>query len=129
MNMNKYFNPTTVAKPTGYSHGCELGGDVRIVYVAGQLGIAPDGSIARDIKGQAEQAWRNIQNVLAEAGMELTDIVKINHYLTRKEDIPGYREVRSRFLGQHAPPSTLLVISALARDEALVEVECVAAKG
>jgi 2-iminobutanoate/2-iminopropanoate deaminase len=126
--MNKTYNPSTVAPPTGYSHGVELGTNARILYVAGQLGVAPDGSFARDIKGQAAQAWKNIENVLAAAGMELKDLVKVNHYLTRKEDIAGYREVRSRVLGELRPASTLLVISALARDEALVEVEAVAAK-
>ncbi|HUK59417.1 MAG TPA: RidA family protein [Stellaceae bacterium] len=126
--MNKAFSPPTVATPTGYSHGVELGANARIVYVAGQVGTAPDGSIAKDIRGQATQAWKNIENVLAAAGMELKDIVKINHYLTRKEDIAAYREVRGKALGSHQPASTLLVISALAREDFLVEVECVAAK-
>jgi len=36
--------------------------------------------------------------------------------------------VRSRFLGEHRPAGTLLVIAALGRDGALVEVEVVAAK-
>jgi enamine deaminase RidA (YjgF/YER057c/UK114 family) len=126
--MNKIYAPTTVAPATGYSHGVELAPNARILYIAGQLGVAPDGSFARDIKGQAEQAWKNIQNVLAAAGMSLENLVKVNHYLTRKEDIGGYREVRARVLGSIAPASTLLVISALARDEALVEVEAVAAK-
>jgi 2-iminobutanoate/2-iminopropanoate deaminase len=126
--MNKTYVPNTVAPPTGYSHGVELAPNARVLYIAGQLGVAPDGSFARDIKGQAEQAWKNIQNVLAAAGMSLENLVKVNHYLTRKEDIPGYREVRARMLGDMRPASTLLVISALARDEALVEVEAVAAK-
>jgi enamine deaminase RidA (YjgF/YER057c/UK114 family) len=126
--MNKTYNPATVAPPTGYSHGIELGANARVLYIAGQLGVAPDGSFARDIKGQATQAWKNIENVLAAAGMELKDLVKVNHYLTRKEDIAGYREARARALGELRPASTLLVISALARDEALVEVEAVAAK-
>jgi len=126
--MNKTHNPTTVAAGTGYSHGVELPDHARMLYVAGQVGVAPDGSVAKDIKGQAEQAWRNIQNVLAAAGMGLADIVKINHYLTRKEDIAAYREVRGKVLGELRPASTLLVISALAREEFLVEVEVVAAK-
>lgn len=126
--MTKAYNPATVAAPTGYSHGVEIGSNARILYIAGQIGIAPDGSFARDIKGQAEQAWRNIQNVLAAAGMNLEHLIKVNHYLTRREDIAGYREVRSRVLGDLRPASTLLVISALAREEALVEVEAVAAK-
>lgn len=126
--MNKTYVPTTVAPPAGYSHGVELGANARVLYTAGQLGVAPDGSIAKDIRGQAEQAWKNIQNILAAAGMEIKDLVKVNHYLTRKEDMAGYREVRAKMLGDHKPASTLLVISALARDDALVEIEAVAAK-
>ena len=126
--MNKTYVPSTVAPPTGYSHGVELGANARVLYIAGQVGAAPDGSIAKDIRGQAEQAWKNIVNVLAAAGMELKDLVKVNHYLTRKEDIAAYREVRAKVLGNHQPASTLLVISALAREEFLVEVEAVAAK-
>jgi enamine deaminase RidA (YjgF/YER057c/UK114 family) len=126
--MNKTYNPATVAPGTGYSHGVEPGANSRVLYLAGQVGAAPDGAIARDIKGQAEQAWKNIQNVLAAAGFELKDLVKINHYLTRKEDIAAYREVRAKVLGDLRPASTLLVIQALAREEFLVEVECVAAK-
>ena len=126
--MNKTYIPDTVAKPTGYSHGAELGANARVLYIAGQVGAAPDGAIAKDIRSQAEQAWKNLQNVLAAAGMEVKDLVKVNHYLTRKEDIATYREVRAKFLGSHAPASTLLVISALANEQFLVEVEAVAAK-
>jgi enamine deaminase RidA (YjgF/YER057c/UK114 family) len=126
--MNKAYNPTTVAPPSGYSHAVEIGPNSRIVHLAGQLGVAPDGTLAKDIRGQTEIAWTNIRNVLAAAGMELTDIVKMNHYLLRKEDIAPYREVRGKFLGTHAPAGTLLVIAALGRDGALVEVEVVAAK-
>jgi 2-iminobutanoate/2-iminopropanoate deaminase len=126
--MNKAFSPATVAAPTGYSHGVELGAGARIVYVAGQVGTAPDGSIAKDIRGQATQAWKNIENVLAVAGMEMKDIVKVTAFLTRKEDIAGYREVRGKALGELKPASTLLVIAGLAREDFVVEVECVAAK-
>jgi len=124
----KIHNPPTVAPGTGYSHGIELPPNTRLLYLAGQLGIAPDGKMAPDIKGQAEQAWKNLGAVLAAAGMSYANLVKVNHFLTRREDVPAYREVRAKFLGTHAPASTLLVISALARPEALIEVEAVAAK-
>ncbi|MGH7088507.1 MAG: RidA family protein [Stellaceae bacterium] len=126
--MNKTYVPSTVAKPTGYSHGVELGANARVLYIAGQVGKAPDGSIPKDIRGQGEQAWKNIGNVLAAAGMGLQDLVKVNHYLTRREDIAPYREVRAKMLGDHQPASTLLVIQALAQEEFLIEVEAVAAK-
>jgi enamine deaminase RidA (YjgF/YER057c/UK114 family) len=125
----KIHNPPSVAPGGGYSHGIELPPNARIVYCAGQLGLKTDGTMAGDdIRSQAEQAWRNIGAVLRSAGMDYENIVKLTHYLTRREDIPGYREVRAQFLGKLAPASTLLVISALARPEAVIEVEVVAAK-
>jgi 2-iminobutanoate/2-iminopropanoate deaminase len=124
----KIHNPPTVAPGTGYSHGIELPPQARLLYLAGQLGITADGKMAADIKSQAEQAWRNLGNVLEAAGMGYQNLVKVTHFLTRREDIPVYREVRAKFLGAHAPASTLLVISALARADALIEVEAVAAK-
>ena len=124
----KIHNPPTVAPGTGYSHGIELPPGAKLLYVAGQLGINADGKMAPDIRGQAEQAWRNLGHVLEAASMGYQNLVKVTHFLTRREDIAVYREVRAKFLGQNAPASTLLVISALARPEALIEVEAVAAK-
>lgn len=124
----KIHNPPTVAPGTGYSHGIELAPNARLLYLAGQIGFTPDGKLAPDIKGQAEQTWRNIASVLAAAGMSYENLVKVTHFLVRREDIAAYREVRAQFLGKLAPASTLLVISALARPDALIEVECVAAK-
>lgn len=126
--MNKSYNPATVAPPTGYSHAVEIGANSRIVHLAGQLGVAPDGTLAGDIRGQTELAWINIRNLLAAAGMELGDIVKMNHYLLRREDIGAYRDVRAKFLGEHKPAGTLLIVAALGREGALVEVEVVAAR-
>jgi enamine deaminase RidA (YjgF/YER057c/UK114 family) len=125
----KIHNPSSVAPGAGYSHGIELPPGARVLYCAGQLGLKTDGSFAaNDIHGQAEQAWRNIAAVLQAAGMGYENIVKLTHYLTRAADIPAYREVRAQFLGKLAPASTLLVISALARPDALIEIDVVAAK-
>jgi 2-iminobutanoate/2-iminopropanoate deaminase len=125
----KIHNPSSIAAGTGYSHGIELPPNARLLYCAGQLGVKADGRFASDdIRGQAEQAWRNVGAVLQSAGMGYEDIVKLTHYLTRHEDFAIYREVRAQFLGKLAPASTLLVISSLARPEALIEVEVVAAR-
>ena len=124
----KIHNPASIPAGPGYNHGIEIPPNARLLYVAGQLGAAADGKFPPDIKAQAEQAWRNVQAVLKEAGMDLENLVKVNHYLTRREDLATYREVRARFLGANKPASTLLVISALAREGALVEMEAVAAK-
>ena len=123
------YNPKTVAAPNGaYSHGVDVPPNARLLYVAGQVGVAPDGSLAPDIEGQSEQAWRNVLAVLADAGMGVEHLVKVYHYLTRAENIPAYGNVRNRFLGTACPASTMVVVQALVRPEWLVEVEAIAAR-
>ena len=125
----KLHNPAAVSAPNGpYSHGAEVPGGTRLLYTAGQVGVAADGKLPPDIKGQAEQVWRNLLAILAEAGMGVENIVKVNHYLTKPENVPAYGEVRTRFLGAARPASTLVIVQALVRPEWLVEVEIVAAK-
>ncbi len=126
--MKKYV-PKTVASPAGpYSHGVEIPPGARVLHLAGQIGIAPDGKLPTDFEGQANQCWKNIKAILAEAGMGVEDLVKCTHFLTRAEDVPAYGKIRSQHLGEARPASTLLVISALARPGMLVEVEAIAAK-
>lgn len=125
----KIHNPNTVAAPGGpYSHGIESAPNARWLHVAGQIGIAADGSTPTDFENQADQCWRNVKAVLAAAGMSVENLVKVTHFLTRKEDVAAYGKIRARHLGDARPASTLLVISALARPGLLVEVEAIAAK-
>jgi enamine deaminase RidA (YjgF/YER057c/UK114 family) len=81
-----------------------------------------------DVGVQAEQAMRNIATLLNEAGSALDDIVKITIYLVD----PRYRETVyntvGRWLNGVYPVSTGVVVSALARPEWLVEIDCVAVK-
>jgi 2-iminobutanoate/2-iminopropanoate deaminase len=125
----KTYTPDTVAAPAGpYSHGVEIPANARVLYLAGQIGNARDGTMPADVEGQADQCWKNIKAVLAAAGMGVEHLVKCTHFLTRAEDVAAYGKVRSRHLGEARPASTLLVISALARPGMLVEVEAIAAK-
>ena len=122
-------NPKSIAAPIGtYSQGIEVPPGARWLYVAGQIGVRPDGSVPATIEEQTEVVWQNILAVLADAGMGIGDVVKITSFLTRHENFPRFAQVRAKFLGSHRPASTLLVISSLARPEFLVEVEAIAAK-
>lgn len=127
--MLKRLNPATVHAPAGkYSHGVEAHEGARLLYVSGQVGAKQDGSTAPSDAAQCEQAWANVMNVLAAAGMGAGDIVKLNAYVTRTDLIPVYRTARDKALGNAAPPaSTLVVVAALANPAWVVEIECVAA--
>ena len=127
--MLKRHNPATVHAPAGkYSHGVEAAAS-RLLYVSGQVGAKPDGTTAPGDAAQCDQAWANVKNVLAAAGMGVADILKLNAYVTRADLIPVYRAARDRAVGDAPPPaSTLVVVAALANPAWVVEIECVAAK-
>jgi enamine deaminase RidA (YjgF/YER057c/UK114 family) len=78
------------------------------------------------VEAQAEQAMANIDQLLREAGSELSHIVKVVVYLVD----PRYREpvyrVMGRWLKGVHPVSTGVVVSALARPEWLVEIDATA---
>ena len=77
---------------------------------------------------QLEQAMDNIEALLAAAGMGGSDVAKATFFLTRSEDLPALGETRRRRWASDAPPAvTVVVVAALARPYALVEVEAVAA--
>ena len=120
-------NPQTIAKPGGYSHVVEITGPARIVYIAGQLGLKPDGKIAGDFRAQAVQAFENLKNALAAVGATFNDVVKLNNYLVDiTPNLAIYREVRDKYVDTSKPPaSTTVGVPALARDGALFEVEAI----
>jgi enamine deaminase RidA (YjgF/YER057c/UK114 family) len=114
--------------PTGYSHIVKAGDTI---YVAGQVAVAPDGSVVGEgnAAAQAEQIYQNLQNALASVGAKLSDVVKTTTYILNPDDVGAVRESRLRYLNENPPTSTLLVISRLARPEFLMEVEAIAYVG
>lgn len=120
--------PDTIRAPFArYSHGIEVPAGYRLLYVSGQLGIGADDAIPKDTADQARLCFSNIEAVLREAGMQLSDIVRINAYVTGREHLRPYMEVRNALFSDPAPASTLMIVSGFARPEFTVEVEAVAA--
>ena len=122
-------NPSTVRAPFGrYSHGIAVPQGARLVFCSGQLGVRVGDMLPPTVEGQAEVCFRNIEAILAEAGMSLADIVRINAFVTKREDMKSYMLVRDRFVSDPPPASTLLIVAGFTRPEFLVEVEATAAK-
>jgi enamine deaminase RidA (YjgF/YER057c/UK114 family) len=122
-------NPKTVAPPLSrYSHAVEVPAGVRMLHVSGQVGVRPDGTLARGAEAQLEQAWRNLLAILEEAGMGVEHIVKVTAFLTPGVEMRAYRTVRDRILGGAAPASTLVVVAGLASDDYLCEIEAIAGR-
>jgi enamine deaminase RidA (YjgF/YER057c/UK114 family) len=126
--MPRPLDPPTIRAPFArYSHAIEVPAGTRLVFCSGQLGIGADEAVPPTVGAQAERCFENIRAILAEADLELSDIVRINAYVTRREDMAGYMAVRDRMVADPPPASTLMVVSGFTRPEFLVEVEVVAA--
>jgi enamine deaminase RidA (YjgF/YER057c/UK114 family) len=100
-----------------------------MVFVRGQVGQDLDTAVnvgVGDAAAQAEQAMKNIQQLLTEAGAKLEHVCKITIYLTD----PRFREVVYRTVGKWLrgvyPVSTGIVVAGLARPEWLVEIDVTA---
>jgi 2-iminobutanoate/2-iminopropanoate deaminase len=121
--------PADIHPPAAnYSHATGVPPNARWLYLSGQVGIAPDGTIPDDAAAQAEICFANIQAVLHEAGMAPADLVRLTTYLIDPRDRAGYMAARDRFVGAPPPASTLLVVAALADPRYRIEVEAVAAR-
>jgi 2-iminobutanoate/2-iminopropanoate deaminase len=127
--MTNKLHDVGVARQIGsYSDAVEVPPNVRWLFTAGTPGLALDGSLPKNITGQAELAWTHVMTMLERADMTVKDLVKVTHYLLRASDIPAYVKVRSRFLGDARPASMLLVVPQLVRPEFLLEIEAYAAR-
>ncbi len=99
----------------------------RTLYVSGQIGLNADNTCPPDFEAQATRAFANLGGVLAAAGMDVEDIVKLTVFLTDGADYARFGPIRAAFLGEHKPASTLLIVAGLARPEWKVEIEAIAA--
>ena len=111
-----------------YSHGIEVPPNARWLYISGQVAVDKDGKTPDTFEAQVKLVFDNLGAVLASAGMTPKDLVKVNVFLLRPEDIPALRAARDAFQGETRPASTLVVVSRLVRPEWLVEIEAVAAQ-
>lgn len=125
---NRYINPPGLAKPTGYTH-VVVAADRRTVYIAGQVALDSTGKLVggSDFQAQAEQVFANLRRALASVGASFYDVAKSTTFITDAKHVPALREVRNRHVDPRQPPaSTLVVVSALARPEFLIEIEAIA---
>ena len=100
-----------------------------MVFVRGQVGQKIDGfeSIADAGAGeQADQAMRNVKQLLEEVGSELNHICRIQVYITDRAHRDAVYQAIGRWLKGVHPVSTGLIVSGLARPEWVMEIEATA---
>jgi 2-iminobutanoate/2-iminopropanoate deaminase len=127
--MVKRYDVDGVRSPGGrFSHVGQIGPNAELFHLAGQTGVAPDGTVGDGIAEQSAIVYRNIATVLEQCGMGFENLVKVTIFLTDPDYIDAWRAEQRKAFGDVVPASTLLIVSRLARPEFLVEVEAIAAK-
>ena len=108
-------NPETVAPPAGlYSHSVKIPPNARWLYLAGQVGLKPDGTLPESLEEQDEQCWKNIICILEDAGFGVENIVKLNVLSTDPDARSIHAKHRAKYLNDdHIPASTWANISSL----------------
>lgn len=128
----EYLNPPGACPAQGlYSHvGKAAGSD--LLFVAGQLSVAADGSVAGkgDFAAQFHQVFSNLGDVLKGLGCTFNDIVKFTTFIVHSQDIDQFMELRAAlfpklFKGPLYPPNTLLVVDRLVKEAFVIEVEAI----
>ncbi len=123
-------NPWPWSVERGFNQAELIEGHARELIMSGQTAMSADGVPQHegDMRAQIVMALDNIEQLLSDAGMELSDVVRLNIYTT---DVNAFFEHAAPMYERLAaagikPASTLLEISRLAFPELLVELEATA---
>ena len=109
------------SQTVAFSHYNNLSAQLPIDPKTGKL-------LAGNVKAQAAQCFKNLEGVLQGIDQAMTDVVKINIFLTNIMDIDAVDAVYQSFFGSYVPTRTTVAVAALPMG-ALVQVEALLTYG
>jgi enamine deaminase RidA (YjgF/YER057c/UK114 family) len=120
-------NPVSWSVEMGFNQGEVVSGHSRTLYISGQTAMSSEGKPEHDgdMAAQLALSIDNIEAVLAEAGMSLTNLVRLNVYTTDVDLLFQHYGVLAGRLGAAgvAPTTTMLGVTRLAIPGQMVELE------
>lgn len=109
-----------------YSQAVEANG---MVFASGQLPIDPATGVFAEggIQEQTRQSLTNAQNILLQAGTDMSHVVKTTVYLSDISNFAAMNEVYAQFFSEPFPARSAVAVKDLPKG-ALVEIEVIAVK-
>ncbi len=109
-----------------YSQAIKAGG---LVFVSGQIPVDPATGelVEANFKAQATQSMKNIQAILAKAGLTMDSIVKTTIFLSDLAGFGDVNEVYGSFFAGDYPARACFQVGRLPKD-AMVEIEAIAVR-
>ena len=107
-----------------YSQAVKVG---NIIYTSGAIPVEPATGevVAGGAAEQAEQALKNLKEVLIGAGASLDNVVKTTVFIKNMNDFATINEVYKKYFTKNYPARSCVEVARLPKD-VLVEIECVA---
>ena len=109
--------------PGQFSHVVKKG---NIVFISGQTATEAAAAGNLDPADQACEIFAYLKSAVEAAGGNMSDICKINLFLTDGSQIPAIIEVRPQFFDRPYPAATLVTVNSLIRRELVMEIEAIA---
>ncbi len=111
---------------SGFSDAVTTVGPGRLIHIAGNVGFGADGTVVSGGMGaEARATFDNIERTLSEVGAKISDVVKINAFVTSLEDYAEYAQARAERFGEQLPASATVQVAGLLVG-AQIEIDAVA---
>jgi reactive intermediate/imine deaminase len=126
MNIEQIATEPDPYAPYLLSQGIRIGD---LLLVSGQVGIDENGELVShdDFETQADQAFRNLSDVLDAGGSSLDRVAKVTIFLTdMAANFPKVVELRRRWFTPPYPADTIVEVRSLYRPEVMLEIEAIA---
>lgn len=107
----------------GYSRAVVAG---NTVYVSGTVGANADGTIPEGAYAQTRRALEIIRDALAQAGADLTNVVRTRLFMANMGDFDAVAKAHGEVFGDIRPATTIVEVSKLVDAAFVVEVEALA---
>lgn len=108
-----------------YSQAIEVNG---MIYTSGVIPVNPaTGEIPQGVQAQAEQVFKNIKALLAEAGSDIEAVVKTTVFIKEMNDFAAINEIYAKYFTGVFPARSCVEVARLPKD-VLLEVEAIALK-
>jgi len=118
--------PDAPAAAGAYAQAPEVAGASRLLFVSGQVPVAPDGSLPEGFAAQCRQAGASLEAQLRAAGMGLDHLIEVTILPADRAHPAENRAVQQAVLGD-PPPALTAIVAAIFGAEWLLAIEAVAA--
>ena len=99
------------------------------LYISGQIGMNANGTFnSNDVSEQTQQTLMNVGNLLEAAGLDFDNVVRVTVMMTDMGNYGAINDVYETFFPDPRPTRSAFQVGALPKEEALVEIDCIAIK-